>query len=208
MRHRIAQLALALAAVCLLVGTASAQSEVWKNDPPHSFAYFEVFHNHVNYIRGTFSKMNIVVTYDPKDVAKTSIDGTIDVASINTDVAARDKDLLSPNYFDVAKFPTMTFKTTKVATAGKGKLKMTGDLTIHGVTKQVVFNVTGPTPIWVDERQPNAKKTHMGAMATTTINRKDFGITMNELVGDDVQITMSMDLVEQAPTAVSQAGPR
>jgi polyisoprenoid-binding protein YceI len=199
MRNKTLPVLLSLAVIATFgAASASAQAEKWTNDPPHSGAYFSVLHNHVNNIRGSFHKMNAVVMYDPKDVSKTSIDVTLDATTIDTDVEPRDKDLRE-NYFQVDKFPTLTFKSKKVVAMSTGKLKITGDLTIHGVTKEVAFDVTGPTPTWVDDRRPERKVTHMGAEATTTIKRADFGIAQNPLIGDDVMIVMSMDLVKQVP---------
>jgi polyisoprenoid-binding protein YceI len=108
----------------------------------------------------------------------------------------RDNDLRSPNFFDVAKYPTLTFKSKRVELAGTGKLKVVGDLTIHGVTKEVVLDVDGPTaPI----KDPKGNL-HMGASASTTVNRKDFGVNgAGAAVGDDVSITIDMELVRPAP---------
>lgn len=201
MRTRPVLFLLSVAAMlAFAAGPASAQAEKWQNDPPHAGAYFQVWHNNVNHIRGSFHKMTVVVMYDPKDVSKTSIDATIDASSVDTDVEPRDKDLRD-NYFQVDKFSTLTFKSKRVVAVSSGKLRLVGDLTIHGVTKEVTFDVDGPTPVWVDERNPAKKVTHMGAEATTTIKRADFGIAQNPLIGDDVQITMSMDLVKQPPSA-------
>ncbi len=205
MKNRMTQVVLSLGMLFLFAGSAAAQAEKWVNDPPHSGAYFQIGHNFVNTLRGSFHKMNVVVMYDAKDVTKTTIDATIDATSIDTDFEARDKDLRSANYFDVEKYPTLSFKSKKVQVGVAGKLKLTGDLTIHGVTKEVTFDVDGPTQIWTDTRN-NRNNPHLGAEATTKINRKDFGITMNPLVGDDVFITMSMDLVKPAPAPARGAG--
>jgi polyisoprenoid-binding protein YceI len=111
----------------------------------------------------------------------------------------RDNDLRSPNFFDVAKYPTLTFKSTHVEADGPGKLKATGDLTIHGVTKQVVLDVDGPSEPMKDPHD----KWHMGASATTKINRKDFGVNGNPTaVGDDVMITIDVELVHTPPLPV------
>ena len=192
-------LVMGIVGILAFAGSAAAQMDTWQNDAAHSGAYFQVRHLLVSNIRGSFHKMTVTVQYDSKNVAKTSIDATIDATSIDTDVVPRDEDLRGPNYFDVAKFPTLTFKSKRVDSAGAGKMKLVGDLTIHGVTKEVTFDVDGPTAAVEDAR----KATHMGATATTKINRKDFGITINPVVGDDVSIIMELDLIKKAAPAGS-----
>ena len=141
---------------------------------------------------------------DDKDITKSTVEATIDVSSINTRDEKRDGHLKSPDFFDVAKFPTITFKSKKVAKAGEGKLKVTGDLTIHGVTKEVVLNVDGPAK---EAKDPwgNIKS---GAVATTKINRKDWGLGWNQLleaggvaVGEIVKISLEISMVHAAATA-------
>ncbi len=137
---------------------------------------------------------------DDKDITKSSVDVTIDTASVDTRVEARDKDLRSDHFFDVEKYPTITFKSTKVEQVEAGKLKVTGDLTIHGVTKQAVLDVEGPTaPVkdpWGNQRA--------AVNATTKINRQDFGMKWNNkmdtgglVVGDDVAITIDAEMVQK-----------
>src|SRR5271168_4774836 len=135
----------ALAAAALLVGTASAQVQTWTIDPNHTSAQFSVRHLGISTVRGAFTKVSGTVQYDPASPTKTVIDASIDVSSVDTRVEMRDNDLRSPNYFDVAKFPTLTFKSKKVEAGDAGKLKVTGDLTIHGVTKEAVLDVDGPS---------------------------------------------------------------
>jgi polyisoprenoid-binding protein YceI len=178
----------------LLLASAFAQSETWKIDPAHSAAQFSVKHLSISTVRGQFQKVSGTVGYDPGDVAKTSIDVSIDAASVDTRVDMRDRDLRSPNFLDVQKFPAITFKSTRVEAAASGKLKVTGDLTIHGVTKEVVLDVDGPTaPITA------MGGLRMGASATTKINRKDFGVNgASSMVGDDISITLDVEVMKPA----------
>jgi polyisoprenoid-binding protein YceI len=177
---------------------ASAQVEGWLLDPFHSSAQFAVRHNGISTVRGAFAKLSGTVQYDPADPTKTVIEATIDANSVDTRVEPRDKDLRSPNFFDVVKFPTITFKSTRVEVQGPGKLKVTGDLAIHGITKPVVLMVDGPNGPNKDPRG----NLHMGAAATTQINRNDFGVSgAPGGVGDDVQITIDVEIVKPAAPA-------
>ena len=186
---------LGLIAAVLLVISASAQVETWQIDPFHSASQFAVRHNGISTVRGAFAKTSGTVQYDPSDPTKTVIDATIDANSVDTRVDPRDKDLRSPNFFDVEKFPTITFKSKSAAAAGKGKMKITGDLTIHGVTKEVVLEVDGPNG---PNKDPRGNQ-HMGASATTQISRKDFGVNgAPGGVADDVLITIDVEMVKPA----------
>ena len=175
-----------------MVASAFAQIETWKIDPAHSAAQFSVKHLAISTVRGQFQKISGTVAYDPRDVAKTSIDVSIDAASVDTRVDMRDRDLRSPNFLDVQKFPVITFKSTRVEAAGPGQLKVTGDLTIHGVTKEVVLDLDGPSaPITA------MGGLRMGASATTKINRKDFGVNgAATMVGDDISITLDVEVAK------------
>jgi polyisoprenoid-binding protein YceI len=182
------------AAVALAV-SAFGQAKTWQIDPNHSAAQFSVRHMGISTVRGAFTKVSGTATYDPADPGKTTLEATIDASSIDTRVEKRDNDLRSPNYFDVAKYPTLTFKSTKVEAAGAGKLKITGDLTLHGVTKQVVLDVDGPSAP-VQDPKGNA---HMGASASTKINRKDFGVNGGGgMVGEEIPITIDVELMSAA----------
>ena len=174
--------------------SAAGQTETWQLDPPHSAAQFAVRHMGISTVRGTFTKMSGTVQYDPADPAKSSIDATIDAASVDSRVEMRDNDLRSPKFLDVQKFPTITFKSTHVEPVGTGKLKVTGDLTIHGVTKEVVLDVDGPSEPIKDPRG----NVHMGASATTTINRRDFGVgnIPAAMVAENLTITIDLELVK------------
>lgn len=186
---------LVLAAVAAFAIPASAQVDTWQIDPNHSAAQFAVKHMGISTVRGAFSKISGTVQYDPSDPSKTVIDVTIDTNSVDTRVEPRDKDLRSDHFFDVEKYPAITFKSKKVESSGAGKLKVTGDLTIHGATKEVVLNVDGPNgPI----KDPRGNQ-HMGASATTQVSRKDFGVNgAPGGVADDVQITIDVEMVKPA----------
>jgi len=179
-----------------LAVSAAAQSETWQLDPAHSAAQFAVRHMGISTVRGNFTKLSGTVQYDAADPTKSAVEATIETVSVDTRVEMRDNDLRSPKFFDAAKFPTITFKSKKIESAGSGKLKVTGDLTIHGVTKEVVLDVEGPSAPFKDPRGG----THMGASATTTINRRDFGVGSipAAMVGEDVAVTIDMELVKQA----------
>lgn len=199
MKHGISAL-LAIASMVLATG-ALAQTSHWDIDPAHSVVGFSVRHMMVSNVRGEFTKLSGALEGIGSDVATAKINVTIDAASVSTREPKRDAHLMSPDFFDVAKFPTLTFVSKKVAHAGEGKLKITGDLTIHGVTKEVVLDVEGPTA----EMKDPWGGTRVGAHATTTINRKDFGLLWNKtleaggvLVGEDVTISIDVELVKKA----------
>lgn len=186
-----------LAAAVTLAIPVLAHAGPWGLDPDHTGVHFKVRHLMVSSVRGEFEKVSGKIVYDEADVTKSSADVTIDAASVNTRVAKRDADLRSPNFLDVAKYPTITFKSKRVEKAGDGTLKMTGDLTIHGVTKQVVLNVEGPTSAIKDPWG----NTRVGGTATAKISRKDFGLTWNAtletggvVVGDEVDITIDAEI--------------
>jgi polyisoprenoid-binding protein YceI len=205
---------LAVAAVVLFSAAALAQAVQYQIDPVHSSAQFSVRHLMVSNVRGEFAKLTGTVVYDPRNPQASSVEATIDATSINTHEPRRDDDLKSPNFLDVAKYPTLSFKSTKVERAGEGKLRVTGDLTLHGVTKQVVLDVDGPSP--EVKMGGNIKA---GASATTTIDRRDFGLTWNRVleggglvVGNVVKITLEIEMgrkVEAPPAKpAGAAAPR
>jgi polyisoprenoid-binding protein YceI len=177
--------------------SASGQTETWQLDPPHCAAQFAVRHMGISTVRGTFTKVSGTVQYDRTAVAKSSIGVTIDAASVDSRVEMRDNDLRSPKLLDVEKYPTITFKSKRVEAAGKGKLKVTGDLTIHGVTKEVMLDVEGPSEPIKDPRG----NMHMGASAIAKINRRDFGVSgyPAAMIADDVSITIDVELVKPVP---------
>ena len=173
--------------------TAAAQAGTWQIDPNHSAAQFSVRHMGVSTVRGAFTKVSGTATHDPSDPAKDTLEATIETASVDTRVDMRDKDLRSSNFLEVEKYPTITFHSKHTKAVGQGKLEITGDLTIHGVTKEVVLDVDGPSaPIkdpWGNQR--------MGASASTRINRKDFGVNgAAGVVGDEIDITIDTELIQ------------
>lgn len=187
----IRSLALSVLALASAVA-APAEVQSWKIDPAHSAAQFSVRHLGISTVRGEFQKVSGSATYDPSDPSKTSIEATIDTKSVNTRVDMRDNDLRSPNFLDADKYPTITFKSKRVEPAGQGKLKVTGDLTIHGITKEAVLDVDGPTEA-IKDPMGNFR---VGASGSTKVNRKDFGVNgAPAMVGDDIQITLDVELI-------------
>ena len=199
-------LARSLTFALLLVAplVARAQTPTWEADPAHTHIGFSVRHLMISNVKGDFGKFKVKVDGDPKDPAKAVIDVTIEVASINTGIADRDKHLKSPDFFDVAKLPTITYKSRKIVKAGKNGLKVTGDLTLHGVTREVVLeakDVVGPVKDpWGNQR--------LGLTASTKIDRRQFGLTWNKaletggvVVGTDVTIQLEVELVQKVPPA-------
>lgn len=184
-----------LCALAMLTGSAAAEVQTWNIDPNHTAAQFSVRHMGISTVRGAFTKVSGTAQYDPSNPSKASVEATIDAASVDTRVTMRDNDLKSSNYFDVEKYPTITFKSRSVQAAGAGKLKITGDLTIHGTTKEVVLDVDGPSAPVTDPRG----NSHVGASASTTIKRTDFGVgSSNSMVGEDITITIDVELVHPA----------
>src|SRR6266849_5985721 len=198
MKSWISKSAIAIAITLAL--PVLAHADTWQIDPAHTNVEFTVRHLMISNVKGNFEKTSGTITTEGSDPASAKIDATIDAASINTRVERRDADLKSPNYLDVEKYPTLTFKSTKVEAAGEGKWKVTGDLTLHGVTKPVVLDVEGTgAPI----KDPFGN-TRAGASATTKINRKDFGVAYNKaleaggvMVGDEVSITIDVEAIKK-----------
>jgi len=186
-----------LLAVCALLAPSMARTQTWQIDPMHSVVQFSVRHLGISTVRGQFEKLSGSVTYDPAAPDKASISATIDANSINTRVEMRDNDLRSPNFLDVTKYPTITFKSKRIDPSGSGKLQLVGDLTIRGVTKEVTLDVDGPTPP-IKDPMGNSR---MGASASTKINRHDFGVNgAPSMVGDEVVITLDLEMiVPQSP---------
>jgi polyisoprenoid-binding protein YceI len=201
---------LALAAMSFLTipaTLATASASTWEIDPAHSTIEFSVKHMMVSTVKGQFEKLKGTIELDEKDATKSTVEVTIDLASVSTHEPKRDGHLKSPDFFDVAKYPTATFKSTKVQKAGK-KLKVTGELTLHGVTKPVVLDVEGPsaatkTPFGTTVR---------GVHATSKLDRKDFEIGWNKvldnggiMVGNEVTLEFNAELTEKAAHAAETA---
>jgi len=184
-----------LLAIPVLSAALWAQPLTYTIDPAHSSSDFAVKHMMISTVKGSFSKTTGTIVYDEKNLSASSVEATIDATSITTRVDQRDNHLKSPDFFDVAKFPTITFKSKQWYREG-GALRIKGDLTIHGVTKEVVLDVDGPTP-----EVKGMGGARIGATATTKINRKDFGLTWSRpleaaggvLVGDEVTITIEVE---------------
>jgi polyisoprenoid-binding protein YceI len=201
MGHSLARIAVTAGLAAVLSLPASAATSTWQVDPAHSEALFSIRHLTISTVRGGFSKIKGTISFDDKDPSKSVVDVAIDMSTVDTREPKRDDDLRSDKFFDVTKYPTMTFKSTKVEQVSAGKLKVTGDLTLHGVTKEVVLDVDGPsTPIkdpWGNQRA--------AASATTKINRQDFGVKWNKtidnggmMLGDEVSITIDVEMFQPA----------
>jgi polyisoprenoid-binding protein YceI len=193
MRRRIV---LAAAVLCL-VAPGLLLAAPWEFDPAHTGVQFKVRHLMISSVRGDFEKVSGKIVYDEADVTKSTADVTIDTASINTRDTKRDEHLRSPDFLDAAKHPAITFRSKRVDKAGNGTLKMTGDLTVRGVTKEVVLTVEGPTPAIKDP----GGNLRVGGQAATKIHRKDFGLTWNKaletggvVVGDEVEIIIDVEI--------------
>jgi polyisoprenoid-binding protein YceI len=174
----------------------SARADAWEIDSAHSGAHFSVRHMMVSTVRGDLGKVSGTVSLDDKDVTKSTVDATVDVTAINTREPKRDAHLKSPDFFDAAKFPTITFKSKKVEAATPGHLKVTGDLTMRGVTKSVTLDVEGPSAAVTA-----MGGTKRGATITGKLNRKDFGLVYNKVletggvaVGEDVNVEIDLEL--------------
>jgi len=175
-----------LAAAALLSTAAFAQS-TWKNDPMHSKLGFTITHLSVSDVDGIFTDFTCTIVASKPDFSDAKFQLTVNVTSVNTDVDYRDKDLRSANYFDVAKFPTMTFTSTAVTPVSTNHYKLTGNLTLHGVTKPVTMDLWYRGTI----TNPMSKKDDAGFKLTGTINRKDFGIAPSApsaMLSEDVTI--------------------
>jgi polyisoprenoid-binding protein YceI len=189
------RLSLLVVALTIFGSLAFAQTSTWVPDKAHSGVDFSILHLSLSNVRGHFGNIGGAIVLNAADITKSTVNVTIDVTTVDTGVAARDADLKSANFFDVAQFPTATFVSKSVAKGGSG-LTVSGDLTVHGVTKPVVLQVEGPTgPI-----AGQGGKQHSGFSATTTINRTDFGIATKyptTVVGDVVKLTIDLDVVKQ-----------
>ena len=183
----------------LVLSAALAPAATWQIDPAHSAAQFAVRHMMVSTVRGEFGGVKGTVEYDPAQPGRSAVEVTIDATTLNTREAKRDAHLKSADFFEVEKFPAITFKSKRVESAGQGKLRLIGDLTMKGVTKEVVLDVEGPTQ---EVTMRNMART--GASATGKLNRKDFGLNWNRtldaggvVVGDEVSITIDVEMIRK-----------
>jgi polyisoprenoid-binding protein YceI len=183
----------------LAAAASAAPPASYEIDSAHSSAQFTVRHMLVSNVRGEFAKLSGVVLYDPADLSASSVETAIDAASISTRNAKRDDHLRSPDFLDAAKFPTLTFVSKRIYTDGKD-VRIKGDLTIHGVTREVEFQLDGP----VQQIKDPSGSTRIGASAKTHVSRKDFGLTWNKLlesggavVGDEVTVILDIEAVRK-----------
>ena len=185
--------------VLVFAVTSSSLASTWDFDKAHSTIEFKIKHFMISKVRGSFDSYTGQVEYDENDVTKSKVEVTIDVASINTANEQRDDHLRSADFFDVEKYPKMTFTSKEIHKTDEG-LKIAGDLTIHGVTKEVILKVEGPTPP-IKGPMGNMR---MGATATTKIDRRDFGLTWSKtletgglVVDNEVMITLEIELIKK-----------
>lgn len=190
---------LVLAGAALVVAALPATAQTWKIDSAHSSASFTVKHMMVSNVHGRFGKVEGTVVYDGKNVTAAQVSTIIDATTITTDNEKRDAHLKSPDFFDAAGFPTITFKSKRVEAVSPGKFKLIGDLTMRGKTREVVLDAEGPTdPVNAQGSQ------RVGVTATTTLNRHDYGVSWSRtmdgggyVVGDDVKVTIELELIKQ-----------
>jgi polyisoprenoid-binding protein YceI len=188
-----------VALALLLTVSAAAQTSTWTIDPKHSTAEFTVRHLAISNVSGNFTNVTGTIDLNEKDITQSQVSAVIDVSSVDTRVPDRDKDLRSPNFFDVEKYPTIEFKSKRIVNSG-GKLQVIGDLTMHGTTREVTLDADGPTPE-LNDPWGNVRR---GFSASATLNRKDFGLTYNHalktgeaVVGDNVKIQIDLELIKK-----------
>jgi polyisoprenoid-binding protein YceI len=190
------RLALVTGILALAAPMAMAQYSTWVSDPAHSEVDFSIRHGGVSNVHGRFGGVAATLVFNEADVTKSTVTATIDVSTVDTGVANRDADLKTDSFLDVAKFPSATFTSTNVAKNGN-KLAVSGNFTLHGVTKPVVLDVEGPS---APAQSMMDHKTHSGFSATTTISRTAYGIGAtfpSALVGDEVKLTIELEIVKQ-----------
>ena len=200
MGHLLSKITLSTVLAAAMAFSATAATTTWQIDPAHTAASFAVQHLMISTVRGEFKGVTGTVNWDDQDITKSTVDVTIDAKTVDTSEPQRDKDLKSDKFFDVEKYPTITFKSKKVEQVSVGKLKVTGDLTIHGITKEAVLDVEGPS---ASVKDPWGN-TRAAISATTKVNRQDYGVKWNAsidgggvVVGDDVNITIDMEMIKK-----------
>jgi adhesin HecA-like repeat protein len=183
----------------LAIAPALAQTSTWTIDPNHSTAQFTVRHMAISNVTGTFTKVTGTVELNEKDLTQSQVTASIDPSSVDTRVAARDADLRSDHFFDVQKYPTIDFKSKRIVNSG-GKVQITGDLTMHGTTKEITLDVDGPTPE-ITDTWGNPRR---GFSATGTLNRKEYGLVWNNMlksgeavVGDNVKLQIDVEMTKK-----------
>jgi polyisoprenoid-binding protein YceI len=202
MGQSLARFTIAATLAATLPVSSPAATATWQIDPAHTAAGFSAKHMMIATVRGQFKGVTGTVNWDDQDISKSSVDVTIDANTVDTGEPKRDADLKSPNFFDVAHYPTITFKSTKIEKISAAKMKITGDLTIHGITKPVVLDVEGPSPAIKDPYG----NTRVALNATTTVNRMDYGVKWSAkldgggvVVGDDVNINIDLEMIKKEP---------
>lgn len=188
-------LAVAIAGLTLAGTALQAQTSTWSIDPAHSGVQFEVRHMGVSNVRGMINSVKGTILLNDADIAKSSVNATIETSTVWTGTAARDKDLKSPNFFDVEKYPQITFKSTSL-TRSDGKLKLTGDLTLTGVTKSVTFDLDGPSA----PETGKDGKVRSGFSAAGILKRSDFNFGSkypSAIIGNDVKFTIDVEIDKQ-----------
>ncbi len=187
--------------------TTKTDLPVWAPDLAHSSVGFTVRHLVVSKVRGKFTRWSGTIRMDEHDLARTEVDVTIEPASVDTGVEQRDNHLRSPDFFDVAKHPAMTFRSTRIEKAADGTLRLHGNLSLHGVTKPVVLDVE-----YAGTQKDPWGGMRAGFSARTSLDRRDFGLTYNQVletggvvVGEKVDIDIELEAVKQVPAAVGSA---
>lgn len=184
----------------LLIFPALLSAETWNIDADHSAIGFKIRHMMVSNVKGSFPAFSGTVQIDDQDITRSKVEVSIETASITTNISKRDEHLRSADFFDVAKYPLMTYVSTKVEKAGQGRLRVAGNLSLHGITREVILEVEGPTAAFKDP-WGNIRR---GATATAKLNRKDFGLNWNAviesggvLVGDEVSIELELEMIKK-----------
>jgi polyisoprenoid-binding protein YceI len=200
MGQSIARLILAATIAATLAVSSPAAITTWQIDPAHTAAGFSVKHMMIATVRGQFKGVTGTVNWDDQDISNSVVDVTIDANTVDTGESKRDADLKSANFFDVTHYPTITFKSTKIERISAAKMKVAGNLTIHGITKPVVLDVEGPSGAVKDPWG----NTRVALNATTTVNRMDYGVKWNAkmdgggiVVGDDVNINIDLEMIKK-----------
>lgn len=189
-------LALAAATLAFVGGTLHAQTSTWKIDPAHSSVNFVIRHLGVSNVHGTINGAKGTVVLDEKDITKSTVAATMDSSTVSTNNDARDKHLKSPDFFDVAKYPELTFQSTSLSKEG-GKLLLKGNLTLAGVTKPVTLDVDGPS---APQTGMDKKTVVSGFSASGTLKRSDFNFGQkfgSAILGDEVKFTIDVEIDKQ-----------
>jgi len=200
------RVAVSVAAGCVLTFAAVANASTWMIDPAHTSAQFAVRHMMVSTVRGTLGKVTGTVTINTEEIGLSSVEASIDATVVDSKEPKRDEHLKSPDFLDATKFPTITFKSTQVQKLVNDEYQVTGNLTLHGVTKPVILFVQG-TPDGINDPFGNVR---VGGVVNAKINRKDFGLNWNKtldnggvLVGDEVAITIDVELIKKGEPAAN-----